>query len=311
MALGIVSVSAVELGQRVLSLVAAGAACAVYATVAPAWADVWRRRRASPESFAAVAATAVLGTRAALTGLHVLPDVVLALTAVGWLAMWVGLRSTRDLGTASGTRLLLVVSTQSLVVLASFAARQLAPVAVIVFTFGLVLYPLVVAHIPLAELRDSEGDVWILMGALAISTLAAARMSLLVAHAPMRVVAVVLWACATAAFPVLVAAELRWPRTRFHVKRWSTVFPLAMYAAATVAVAHATGVRELGAARVAFWAAVAVAALSAAGAVRHRPSTAAAGRTGCSAAPRVRAPATRGARQGAAPCRSRPRHPRR
>jgi len=268
MALGIVSVGAAELGQRALSIAAGVLAGAVYVAVAPAWADHWRHRRASPESFAAVAATAVLGTRLALAHVHALPAVLLGLATAAWVAMWLGLRRTRDLGAPTGTRLLLVVSTQSLVVLATFAARSLAGPAVVVFAVGLVLYPAILAGIPSSELRVSQGDVWIAMGAIAISTLAAARLSLLVAHRPLRVAALVLWACATAGLPVLAAAELRWPRPRFHPRRWGTVFPLGMYAAATVAVATATHVDEPTLARFAFWAAVAAGALTALGAAR-------------------------------------------
>jgi hypothetical protein len=301
MALGIVSVSSVELGHRTLSLVAAAMACGVYAVAAPVWLDLWRDRRATPESFAAVAATAVLGTRAALTGLHVVPDIILAFAGGAWLAMVVGLHRARDLGPANGTRLLLVVSTQSLVVLASFAAPGLAPAALVVFAVGLAAYPIVAARIPVAELRVSEGDVWIAMGAIAISTLACARLSLEIAHSALRIAAVVLWACATAALPVLLAAEVRWLRLRFHVKRWATVFPLAMYAAATVALAHTVHVREIALARVVFWASVAVACATAAGAA----NTAARGRTGESGEPRARGRVTRAGRRGARPCRSR------
>lgn len=268
MAIGIVSIVAQEVGHHALSIALGALAAAVYVVVAPAWGDIWRRRRATPESFAAVAATAVLGTRVALANVVVFPDVVLALAAVAWAGMWVGLRRARDLGAPTGSRLLLVVSTQSLVVLGSFSAHRLAPLELALFVLGLVLYPVVLARIPLREWRASGGDVWIEMGALAISTLAAARMSHLIAHHVLRDLALALWICATCFVPPLVVAELRWPRIHFHAKRWGTVFPLGMYGAATVAVAHAGSIREPTLARAALWSAVTVGTLTGIGAMR-------------------------------------------
>jgi tellurite resistance protein TehA-like permease len=220
----------------------------------------------TPASFAAVAATAVLGSRLALARVHVVPDVALALAVGTWVLTWLGIRRSRDFGAASGTRLLVVVATQSLVVLTTVCARWAAPAALVVVAAGAALHPAVLVRLPPRERRDSPGDVWIVMGAIAITTLAAARLSLVTARRPMEVVAVILWALATAMLPVLVAAEVRWPRLRFHPKRWATVFPLGMYAAASVTVAHTTHLAALTVARVAFWAAVVVAVAAAAGA---------------------------------------------
>ncbi len=52
----------------------------------------------------------------------------------------------------------------------------------------------------------------------------------------MRPVAVVVWAAAMTWLPVLVVAEVRHPRLRYDVRRWSTVFPLGMYAAMSLTV---------------------------------------------------------------------------
>jgi hypothetical protein len=68
-------------------------------------------------------------------------------------------------------------------------------------------------------------------GALAISALASAEMTA-------RVPAVALWACALAWLPVLVAGELLNPRLGGAPGRWSTAFPVAMYAAMSFAVAR-------------------------------------------------------------------------
>jgi tellurite resistance protein TehA-like permease len=59
--------------------------------------------------------------------------------------------------------------------------------------------------------------------------------------------------------PVLLAAEALRPRPGYDVRRWSTVFPVGMYAACSFAVGaavHAPGITDF--ARVWIWAGVAV-----------------------------------------------------
>jgi tellurite resistance protein TehA-like permease len=59
--------------------------------------------------------------------------------------------------------------------------------------------------------------------------------------------------------PILVVAEARWPRTTYDVARWSTVFPVGMYAACSFvvgAVASAPAITDF--ARVWVWVAVTV-----------------------------------------------------
>ena len=46
---------------------------------------------------------------------------------------------------------------------------------------------------------------------------------------------------ALAWLPILVAAEVLRPRLRFDARRWSTVFPLGMYAAMGQVVGHLAG----------------------------------------------------------------------
>lgn len=58
--------------------------------------------------------------------------------------------------------------------------------------------------------------------------------------------------------PVLLAAEAARPRFAYGLRRWSTVFPIGMYAACSVVVAaaiSAAGIREL--ARIWVWVGVA------------------------------------------------------
>jgi tellurite resistance protein TehA-like permease len=86
--------------------------------------------------------------------------------------------------------------------------------------------------------------------------------------APVRSVALVLWVLAMAWLPVLVAGELRAPRTGFDARRWSTVFPVGMYAAMSFAVGQAAArPAVLAFARAWVWVAGAVWALVAAGSV--------------------------------------------
>jgi tellurite resistance protein TehA-like permease len=83
-----------------------------------------------------------------------------------------------------------------------------------------------------------QPDHWILMGGLAIATLAGARLH--------EAIAVATWVGATAWIPVLLYAHLvhvtrRAGSLRFAGAWWAAVFPLGMYSAATQATALAMG----------------------------------------------------------------------
>jgi tellurite resistance protein TehA-like permease len=68
---------------------------------------------------------------------------------------------------------------------------------------------------------------------------------------------------------VLLAAEIVWPRPRFDVRRWSTVFPLGMTAATMLSVGSAVDVSWLRTpGQVVLWIAVAAWLVVAAGTVR-------------------------------------------
>jgi tellurite resistance protein TehA-like permease len=61
-----------------------------------------------------------------------------------------------------------------------------------------------------------------------------------------------------ACYVVLALAEVRWPRPRYDVRRWSTVFPMGMTAAAALSVSAAADVPWLkGPGQVLVWIAVA------------------------------------------------------
>jgi tellurite resistance protein TehA-like permease len=230
-----------------------------------------RREASSPAALTGVAGTAVLGTRLVMLGWNWAGIALLVTALVFWLTLlkpvlghWV----TPTIGVS----LVLTVSTESLAVLsAALAAAERAHwllyAALAPFLLGLVFYVFVISRFDLRQLLVGRGDHWITGGALAISTLAAGRITL-AAHAlheltalggAPKTVSVVLWALTIAWLPVLLAAEALRPRPGYDVRRWSTVFPVGMYAACSFAVgaaAHAAGITDF--ARVWVWVAVAL-----------------------------------------------------
>jgi tellurite resistance protein TehA-like permease len=203
------------------------------------------------ESFAFVAATAVLGTRLALSGQTVIALALWVLAAAAWLAL---LARRPGGGRPDGGWFLVVVGTESLAVLASFLAPrwgpQLLDAALASWLLGLSLYPAVGAAIG-AELRRHARfgpDLWIAMGALAIATVAGTELLLaartLHAFAPLRgwlrASDLAIWALASAWILPLAAADLRHRDDWWNpFGRWSFVFPLGMYAVASQLLARA------------------------------------------------------------------------
>ena len=108
----------------------------------------------------------------------------------------------------------------------------------------------------IAQRQDRDGfepDTWILMGGLAIATLAGdnihSRAPAWLAG-PVLVVTVVIWVAATLWIPPLIYFGLHRIRRRpemlhFAGVWWAFVFPLGMYAAASFTVAAAIGQRSL------------------------------------------------------------------
>lgn len=210
-----------------------------------------------------------------------------ALWAVG-LAIWMAasavlLRSLlagRETGRArplSGSWLLLVVGPQSLAVLGSSIAQQrasasLMAVSLTLFAIGLALYAAVI--IPLLRriigghvgLGGHTPDYWITMGALAISALAATHLAEISAGygglkwfaALLLTTALGCWTVASSWIPYLgtveVARAARYPDSlTYESRRWSMVFPLGMYCAATQQVAGAAGLTLGPLANLFFW----------------------------------------------------------
>jgi tellurite resistance protein TehA-like permease len=285
MGTGIVSVALSLDGIETLSRILLAIAAAIWLTLAllvaaraardPAW---FRRQARTPAALSWVAGTAVVGARLVLLGWSGAGVVLLAGAAVLWASLIRPVLIHWRTPT-SGASLLVTVATQSVAVLAAAVgvrthASWLLVAALVPFVLGLGSYAFVMSRFEAGQLLSGRGDHWITGGALAISTLAAADIAsgartlavLWQGTGPVRDLAGVLWVTSMLWLPVLVAAEALRPRLRHDLRRWSTVFPVGMYAACSFAVgdvAHAEAVTAF--AQVWVWIALAVwAAVSAA-----------------------------------------------
>lgn len=247
MATGILSVAAAGAGLAPIAWPLLALAVAILVGVAghDAWLLLRQRRRVARELqhpdraidlFTSVAALSVLGSRIGAPP----PRLALSvLAAACWLAAWAALAFAlrRSQASVRGSWLLLVVAAQSLAIL----LMPLTGLAVLFWLLGLLLY-LPVASLIVRGLyrRQTEpaADFWILMGALAISTLAATAVL-----PPARAVAagLGLWILASAWIPYLLLAT-RWRSwLRYDHRWWSLVFPLGMYSAASQALLPLAG----------------------------------------------------------------------
>jgi tellurite resistance protein TehA-like permease len=224
----------------------------------------------TPVALTASVATAVLGTRLALLGwvwagvaalvvALVLGAAVLRPVLAGWQSPTVGVS------------LLLSVSVESLAVLAVTVAvpehaRWLLTAALVPFGLGLGLYVFVICRFDFHQLAVGRGDHWITGGALGIAALAAAKITaaaralgvLRGGAGALEDIGISLWILTMLWLLVLLFAEARWPRPSLGPGRWSTVFPLGMYAVCSFAVgvvAHADAITSF--ARVWIWVALA------------------------------------------------------
>ena len=205
----------------------------------------------SPAALTGVAGTAVLGTRLTLLGWSWAGIALLVIAAAFWLVLLTPVL-THWVTPTVGVSLVLTVSTESLAVLSAALATSehahwLLDAAFAPFLLGLAFYAFVISRFDLRQLAIGRGDHWITGGALAISTLAAGRIALAAKalhqlggiSGTLKVVSLVLWALTIAWLPVLLAAEVLRPRLRYDVRRWSTVFPVGMYAACSFVVGAA------------------------------------------------------------------------
>ncbi|MCO4696447.1 tellurite resistance/C4-dicarboxylate transporter family protein [Streptomyces sp. RO-S4] len=266
MATGILSVGLHLVGHEALSRVALVPTCAAWILLAANFAHLllsdragWVARADTPGALTAVAATAVLGTRFSLLGWTYVAAALLALAALLWPALL--MLVVRHWGRhMPGSVFLGCVATEGLAVLgatlaATTSTAWLAHTALVLFWSGLLLYAAALMRFDVREVARAAGDHWVSGVALAISALAGAK--LLDAadsgmrlwndddSAVMRHTTVALLAVSLAASAVLAGCEVVWPRLRYDVRRWSTVFPLGMAAAATSSVATALDVTWL------------------------------------------------------------------
>ncbi|MGW2616179.1 tellurite resistance/C4-dicarboxylate transporter family protein [Streptomyces sp. NPDC001500] len=299
MATGIVSVGLHLTGHEALSRVTLAMAAVAWAALAADFVarlvlerERWLAQARTPGAPTAVAATTVLGVRVSALGLQTPAEALLALAAVLWPLLLVNVVPRWRRG-MPGSVFLCCVATQGLAVLGAAVAREqgaawLAHTALVLFWLGLALYCAALPLFDLRQLTEGAGDQWVAGGALSVSALAGTE--LLTADGGglylwndddagvLRFVTVALLVLDLAWYAVLLAAEVRRPRPHYDVRRWSTVFPMGMTAAATLSVADAVDVPRLqgpGEAllwvAVAAWLAVAVAAVARGGAaVRSR-----------------------------------------
>lgn len=278
MATGILSVSAEEHGYRWISdaLAGVGIVALVVLVVLVMMKTAALQRLpydvrdpdVTVRLFTFVAACTVLGARLAP---H--PVTIWGLSAVAWLAWlllvpvtvrsmsphrWTGLRDR-----AHGAWELVSVATSGLAIVTGHLAlllhdRAVFAVGVTMWVLAILMYCmmtwLILWHAAAAPSADIwRPHSWILMGGLAIATLAGQRLHrvalTLLAQDwlldGVRSVTVVTWVVATLWIPPLVYTTLRRLRLTFTGAWWAMVFPLGMYSTATFAMRLETGWRPL------------------------------------------------------------------
>ncbi|MEV7520260.1 tellurite resistance/C4-dicarboxylate transporter family protein [Streptomyces sp. NPDC091371] len=291
MATGVISLGLHLTGHEALSLAALAVAGALWLVLAADFTARLlgdrRRFRAeadTPPALTAVAATTVLGTRLSALGWQTVAAALLALAVAVWPGLLLHvLRHWRR--RMPGVAFLVCVATQGVAVLAATLAAAghhdwLAQAALGFFLLGLVLYLAALLRFDLREVAGGAGDHWVAGGALSISALAGSKLTASPvwtgpAHEALRIVTLTLLALSLAWYVVLLGAELRHPRPRYDIRRWSTVFPLGMTATACLSVAEPAGIawlRPLG--EVLLWIAVGACLLTcAAMLLSRRPAT--------------------------------------
>ena len=244
--------------------------------------DRFAREASSPASFTGVAGTAVLGTRLAMQGYHVAAVALLAVSGLGWALLLIPVLRHWKTPTA-GLSFVLCVATEGLAVLGatlavSYRAGWLAGAAVPVLFLGLAFYVFTVARFDLRELLTGHGDHWVAGGALAISALAAGKITEAAAalgkfgeqRQALATSTLVLWCLAMVWLFPLVTSEIIRPRLTYDVRRWATVFPLGMYAACSFATGQVTGIAGIADfGHVWTWIAFTVSLVALAGLFRH------------------------------------------
>jgi tellurite resistance protein TehA-like permease len=252
--------------------------------------------------FTVVAASDVLGSGANLRGIGNAVFALWLFALLVWFALtYLGfavltfLNTAEDANIVHGGWLVAIVGTESLVILGTVAAPQygaLAPSAFVLihmlWGIGLALYAIFIAlfayRVFYVAVRpeDLTPVLWVVMGAAAISTNAGAALILTDSGSPFLTsmrpfiggVTLTLWGWATWWIPLLVLFGIwkhgvRRVPLRYSPLLWSLVFPLGMYALASLRVslvADFTPLRIVAEAMV--WVALAAWAVTAVGLVR-------------------------------------------
>lgn len=278
MGTGIVSVALLLDHQRLLSTILLVIAAAIWLALAwllPARAITAPERFADdlghPTALTSIAGTGVLGTRLALLGWYRFGAVLLVIAFLIWLGL-VPLVLRHWQTPTIGASLILTVATESLALLAATLGDAdndawLVYVALVPFVLGICFYVFVISRFDIRQLLVGIGDHWVTGGALAITTVTAGRIALAAGETGalsgwgtgLKDVALVLWCVTMCWLPALLVCEALRPRLHYTVRRWSTVFPVGMYAACSFIVgdvANASGITDF--ARVWVWVALVV-----------------------------------------------------
>jgi tellurite resistance protein TehA-like permease len=262
------------------------------------------RHRTAAGFLTIVAAAAVLGNEFAVETKERLICVLLWFAACG---LWTGLvygffarLATKSVKPSlreglDGSWLLVVVATEAVAVLATHIGGAMPGADIVAwlslcwFLLGGFFYFIVISLIvyrwlfePLAA-EELSPTYWINMGAMAIATLAGARLQSIAGADPLlrwllpgiALVTTLCWAIATWWLPLLLVMTVwrhlgRGVPLSYQFEYWSMVFPLGMYTAATSAFAAANGLDFLSwIPRVFIWIALAAWAAAFAGMVRR------------------------------------------
>jgi tellurite resistance protein TehA-like permease len=249
MATGIVSIAAADHGYRLVSdvlvVLAAVALPVLIVMVARAWRGFdFRDPDVALGLCTYVAACAVVGAR--LTEYRVVVLVLGGMALQGWLSLapLVARRMWRDRGAlpdrAHGGWELASVATSGLAIVS--ADLDIVFLAVMFWALAICVYLLMTSLILWRAARDPSApelvrpDVWILMGGVAVMTLAGDHIRQ-AGIEWIRPATVVTWMVATVWIPPLIYIALR----RRIGLTWTAVFPLGMYSSATYASAVETG----------------------------------------------------------------------
>ncbi|MGH9120710.1 MAG: hypothetical protein ACRDYC_02000, partial [Acidimicrobiales bacterium] len=226
MGTGIVSIDLTLGGREPLSLVPLAIASLAWVLLGLLLGRrfLWTRERFDreawlPAALTGVAGTAVLGVRLTLLGWGWAGAAMLIVAALLWLGL-VGRVLRHWVTPTMGASFILTVATESLALLLALLGLSgrsgwLVVLAVVPLALGVGFYVFVVRSFSLHQLLIGRGDHWVAGGALAICTLACARVTdaaqslhLLGDGAALRAATLALWVAAVAWLPLLIASEL-------------------------------------------------------------------------------------------------------